>query len=169
MPHLKASDSDTGYFGMPLTIDIQQRKCVRNFAFSFTCDKEHNTKRRYSTTPRIINSQVSCISYSSYGYVKSHNWSAKQQLHRQQSVVATSRHFISSEDTSRQCGTSIASHHRDSDQWLPDSVCFLRGTAVTLCSPKTVVISKTIRFWLYCKHESVARVYSAWWRNALLH
>jgi len=37
-------------------------------------------------------------------------------------VVETIRHLTSSEDKSRKCGTSFAFHHKDTNQWLPDSI-----------------------------------------------
>jgi len=53
---------------------------------------------------------------------KSHGWSAKRQHYHQQSEVETSHHLTSSEDKSRKCGTSFAFHHKDTNQWLPDSI-----------------------------------------------
>jgi len=47
-------------------------------------------------------------------------WPAKQQLHRQQSVIKTSRHLTSTENRSRQSDAAFGSHHRDTNQWLPD-------------------------------------------------
>jgi len=58
--------------------------------------------------------------------IKSHSWSVKQQLHRQQSVVETSHYITSSEDKSRQCGTSFTFHHKDTNQWLPGSISSYR-------------------------------------------
>jgi len=47
------------------------------------------------------------------------------KFHRQQSVVETSHHLTSTEDKSRQCGTSFAFHH-DTNQWLPSSTSSYR-------------------------------------------
>jgi len=58
--------------------------------------------------------------------IKSHNWSAKRWLNRQQSVAETSSHLTASEDKSRQCGTLFVCHRRDTNQWLPDSITSYR-------------------------------------------
>jgi len=69
--------------------------------------------------------------------IKNVSWSAKQQLHRQHSVVATSHHLTLTEDKSRQCGTSFIFHHKDTHQWLSGPFLLI-CTTVTLCSPEMV-------------------------------
>jgi len=58
------------------------------------------------------------LSYSSCVGIKSRKWSVKQQLYHQQSVVEPGCHLTSSGDKSRQCGTSFAFHHKDTNQWF---------------------------------------------------
>jgi len=75
----------------------------------------------------------SLMGTSSCVCIKSHSWSAKKQLHRQQSVFETSRHLTLSEDKSRQCETPFAFHHKTqiSGCLIP---FLLTGTTVTLYS-----------------------------------
>ena len=57
-------------------------------------------------------------SSSSRMRVMNHNWSAtKQRLHLQ-SVAEISRHSVLSGNRIRQCETSSASRHKDTDQCL---------------------------------------------------
>jgi len=102
---------------------------------------------------------------SSCACIKSHSWSSKQQLHHQQQhVVETSHHLTSTKDKSWQCGTSFGCHHRDTDQWLPESI-FITGTTVALCNVKAIyqrpLLSRKIDFfywswmsvnWPHCMH-----------------
>jgi len=64
----------------------------------------------------VMDKISSGTSSSSCVYIKSHSWRDKHQLHHQQSVVETSCHLTSTEDKSRQCATSFALHHRDTNQ-----------------------------------------------------
>jgi len=61
---------------------------------------------------------------------------ATQEHRHLQGVVRTSRHLTLSEDKNWRSGTSFGSHHSNRNQWLVPFL--LAGTAVTLCSPKTV-------------------------------
>jgi len=49
---------------------------------------------------------------------KSHNWSARQRHHRQQSVVWTSHRVVLSVGRIQQCVTSFGSHRRNTVQSL---------------------------------------------------
>jgi len=73
--------------------------------------KKHNAYRCYILFAIII--ALCHTPFFCCECIKSYRWSAKQQLHRQQSVVETSRHLTLSEDKSRQCGTLFAFHHKD--------------------------------------------------------
>jgi len=72
------------------------------------------------------------------------------KLRRQQSVAETSRHLTSTEDESRQCGTSFAFHHKDTNRWLPASISSMHHS--NPCSPEMVMqgplLSWKIQTWL---------------------
>jgi len=98
---------------------------------------------------------IGSCAVSTAGYIKSYNWSAKQQLHRQQGVVETTL----SEDKSRQCETSFGSHHRNMH---PVSISFymqcsgpgVTGYFATLVMCMRYMCTGTVSAWcanVYCR------------------